>query len=187
MLAFQASGTGSIPVRCNVFFLRSHAFCCVAARKCYGYVIVTFLTPSLSMKQPLSKRRRVSSNPLTPLSSSDVLVASLKFSTCTSCHRTIGLKSSPAFPCTRSVEFSETSINVSQCSENTADAAHHRAPSACGHALVILYLVLTWLVLSIRHPIWPPLRFLKVTQIPHRHVEDVPVMKIQIMSRRRRI
>jgi hypothetical protein len=60
------------------------------------------------MKHPLPKRRRVSSNPLTPFSSSGSFNASPKpsrLTTCTSCHRTIGLKSSPTFHCARFVMF----------------------------------------------------------------------------------
>ncbi|KAF8487625.1 hypothetical protein F5888DRAFT_126806 [Russula emetica] len=59
---------------------------------------------SITMKQPLFKRRRVLSNPHTPLPSSDSLVTSLKpsrTSTCTSCHRVVCLKSNPAFLCAR--------------------------------------------------------------------------------------
>ncbi|KAN0114217.1 hypothetical protein V8E52_007015 [Russula decolorans] len=56
------------------------------------------------MKQPLFKRRRVSSNPHAPIPSSDGLVTSPKpsrISTCTSCHRAVRLKSNPAFLCAR--------------------------------------------------------------------------------------
>ncbi|KAH9987068.1 hypothetical protein BJV77DRAFT_1027327 [Russula vinacea] len=56
------------------------------------------------MKRPLFKRRRVLSNLHTPSPSSESFVTSLKtlrISTCMSCHRTVGLKSSPAFLCAR--------------------------------------------------------------------------------------
>jgi hypothetical protein len=62
----------------------------------------------MSIKQPPLKRRRVLSNVVTPVSSPDVLLASPKpsrVSTCISCHRTVGLRSSPAFVCTRFVVF----------------------------------------------------------------------------------
>jgi len=67
---------------------------------------VRFISPTSSpfMKQPLPKRRRVSSNPLTPFSSSGILFASprpSRISACTSCYRTIGPKSSPAILCAR--------------------------------------------------------------------------------------
>jgi hypothetical protein len=66
------------------------------------------------MKEPLFKRRRVSSNPRTPLLSSDALVTSPKPSTCTSCHRAVCLKSNPAFLCARFIVFSsDVLINVS--------------------------------------------------------------------------
>ncbi|KAH8980159.1 hypothetical protein EDB86DRAFT_576148 [Lactarius hatsudake] len=56
------------------------------------------------MNQPQLKRRRLLSNSLVPLLTPNLLVASLKpskISTCTSCHRTIGLKSSPPLVCAR--------------------------------------------------------------------------------------
>ena len=69
------------------------------------------------MKQPLFKRRRVSSNPHTSLPSSDTLVTSSKpsrISTCASCHRAVGLKSNPAFLCARFIVFSsDVLINLS--------------------------------------------------------------------------
>jgi hypothetical protein len=69
------------------------------------------------MKQPLFKRRRVLSNPHTPSPSSEAFVTSLKalkISTCMSCHRTVGLKSSPAFLCGRFVVLSPKElVNVS--------------------------------------------------------------------------
>ncbi len=77
-------------------------------RKCLCHFAHLLSFHQASMKQPLPKRRRVSSNPLTPFSSSGTLAASpkpSKISTCTSCHRAIGLKSSPAFLCTRSAAY----------------------------------------------------------------------------------
>ena len=69
------------------------------------------------MKQPLFKRRRVSSNPHAPIPSSDGLATSPKPSrilTCTSCHRAVRLKSNPAFLCARFIVFSsDVLINVS--------------------------------------------------------------------------
>ncbi|KAH9007854.1 hypothetical protein EDB83DRAFT_694177 [Lactarius deliciosus] len=56
------------------------------------------------MNQPQLKRRRLLSNSLVPLLTPNLLAASLKpskISTCTSCHRTIGLKSSPPLVCAR--------------------------------------------------------------------------------------
>jgi hypothetical protein len=124
MLAFQASGTGSIPVRCNDFLY----FLCHLAARClchFAHLLSVHETP---MKQPLPKRRRVSSNPLTLFSSSGTLGASpkpSKISTCTSCHRAIGLKSSPAFLCTRSAAYCHSKAFLSPYSGNTTDVAHH--------------------------------------------------------------
>lgn len=58
------------------------------------------------MKYPQLKRRRLLSNPFVPLLTPNLLAASLKpsgISTCTSCHRTLGLKSSPPIFCARFV------------------------------------------------------------------------------------
>jgi hypothetical protein len=110
MLAFQASGTGSIPVRCNNFFLDPHChvvsdleFICSSA-----ILYRSYLASSITMKQLLFKRRRVSSNPHVPLPSSDAIVTSPKpsrISTCSSCHRAVRLKSNPAFLCARFIVF----------------------------------------------------------------------------------
>ncbi|KAI0295047.1 hypothetical protein B0F90DRAFT_1214490 [Multifurca ochricompacta] len=58
----------------------------------------------MSVWLPPFKRRRVSSNPLVLPLPSDVFLTSSKPSrilTCSSCHRTVGLKSSPALVCMR--------------------------------------------------------------------------------------
>lgn len=71
----------------------------------------------LTMKQPLFKRRRVSSSSHAPLPSSDTIFTSpmpSRVSTCTSCHRAVGLKSNPAFLCARFIVFySDILSNVS--------------------------------------------------------------------------
>jgi len=81
------------------------------------YTVPTYLASSITMKQPLFKRRRVSSNPHVQLPSSDALITSPKpsrISTCTSCHRVVRLKSNPAFLCARFIMFSSgVLINVS--------------------------------------------------------------------------
>ena len=115
MLAFQASGTGSIPVRCIIFvpgkvFIsatpsatftsswRPSTWCvqCVVSH--------SFHHCSIPMRLPQLKRRRLLSNPPVPFLTPTLLVASLKpsgISTCTSCHRTI--KPSPPLTCARFV------------------------------------------------------------------------------------
>ncbi|KAI9433181.1 hypothetical protein H4582DRAFT_1009896 [Lactarius indigo] len=58
------------------------------------------------MSQPQLKRRRLLSNSFVPLLTPNILATSLKpsrISTCTSCHRAIGLKSSPPLVCARFV------------------------------------------------------------------------------------
>ena len=135
------------------------------------------------MKQPLPKRRRISSNPLTLFSSSGTLAASpkpSKISTCTSCHRAIGLKSSPAFLCTRSAAYCHSKAFLSPYSGNTTDVAHHHVLFAYGHAQVIPHLAPACLALSICHPIRSPFRCLKATRTSHVSVEDGPVMKTAI-------
>jgi len=74
------------------------------------------------MKHPLPKRRRVSSNPLAPFSSSGSFNASPKpsrLTTCTSCHRTLGLKSSPTFLCAR-CSASSCAICLRTCTSDSA-------------------------------------------------------------------
>ena len=110
MLAFQASGTGSIPVRCIIFFFlvlfvphgRPSTWCSVCVQHSLSHS--PFRHCSISMRHPQLKRRRLSSNFLIPLLTPNLLVASLKpssISTCNSCHRTI--KSSPPLVCARFV------------------------------------------------------------------------------------
>ncbi|KAH9979217.1 hypothetical protein BGW80DRAFT_1275629 [Lactifluus volemus] len=73
----------------------------------------------MSINQPPMKRRRVSSNFIPPVSPPDVLFTSPKpsrISTCISCHRTIGLKSSP-FVCAR-CSASTCVICVRACTGN---------------------------------------------------------------------
>jgi len=90
-------------------------FCRVGSN--HPVVCVPSSNSSSFMKHPLPKRRRVSSNPMAPFSSSGAFGASPKpsrLTTCTSCHRTIGLKSSPTFLCARFVVFyPEASFNDS--------------------------------------------------------------------------
>ena len=109
MLAFQASGTGSIPVRCNDFF---SPYTLLYA--CGGRALLSLQSPSsLTMKQPLPKRRRISSNLHTPFSSSEAFATNLhpsRISACTSCHRIVGLKSSPSFLCARLIIHSYSSL-----------------------------------------------------------------------------
>ena len=138
-----------------------------------------------SMKHPLPKRRRVSSNPLAPLSSSGPFNASPKpsrLTTCTSCHRTIGLKSSPTFLCARFVVFYlEALVNDSyHVGGNTAGVAPRHVLFACGRAQAILQLPSTRLVLSICHSIRSPFRSLKATRTSRLYVEDGPVTTITI-------
>ncbi|KAF8465459.1 hypothetical protein DFH94DRAFT_783415 [Russula ochroleuca] len=78
------------------------------------------------MKQPLFKRRRVLSNPHTPSPSSEAFVTSLKalkISTCMSCHRTVGLKSSPAFLCGR-CNASTCAICLRTCTGDPVSSPH---------------------------------------------------------------
>jgi hypothetical protein len=148
------------------------------------------------MKQPLFKRRRVSSNSHAPLPSSDALVTSSKpsrFSICASCHRAIRLKSNPAFPCARSIVFSSDVLMSHQmCWVNTTGATHQHVPFACGRARVIQYLAPGGQVLSIRvnHSISGairlPFHFPKATRTTHLNVEDVPVTKIAMTCRSQR-
>ena len=121
-----------------IFFSRLNS-CCVSSD------IVQYLASSISMKQLFFKRRRVSSNPHTPLPSSDALVDSLKpsrTSTCTSCHRAVRLKLNPAFLCARFIVFSlDLLIDWSHhiCWVNTTGATHQPVSFVCGRARVIQY------------------------------------------------
>jgi hypothetical protein len=112
MLAFQASGTGSIPVRCIIFLSWYSIISATLTRAPFSLVFCVyrclshcpFRHLSIPMRLPQLKRRRVLSNPLAPLLTPTLLVASLKpsrISTCTSCHRTI--KPSPPLVCARFV------------------------------------------------------------------------------------
>ncbi|KAI0247522.1 hypothetical protein BJV78DRAFT_1244625 [Lactifluus subvellereus] len=87
----------------------------------------------MSMKQPPPKRRRVSSNLVTAVSPPEVLLASPKpsrVSTCIACHRTVGLRSSPAFVCMRFVVFSSETRSMSH------HALYHRcSASTCAICL----------------------------------------------------
>ncbi|KAH9168516.1 hypothetical protein EDB89DRAFT_1572427 [Lactarius sanguifluus] len=94
------------------------------------------------MNQPQLKRRRLLSNSLVPLLTPNLLAASLKpsrISTCTSCHRTIGLKSSPPLVCAR-CSTSTCAICVRTCTGDplpvpssrgtgTRNPSPHRLPS----------------------------------------------------------
>ncbi|KAN0137635.1 hypothetical protein V8E53_004686 [Lactarius tabidus] len=76
------------------------------------------------MRLPQLKRRRVLSNPLAPLLTPTLLVASLKpsrISTCTSCHRTI--KPSPPLVCAR-CSASTCAICVRTCTGGPLPSSH---------------------------------------------------------------
>jgi hypothetical protein len=76
-------------------------------------------------------------------------------------------------------------INI--CWVNIAGAMHQHVPFACGRARVIQYPAPGWQVLSISGAIRPPFHFPKATRTIHLHVEVVPVTKIAITFRRRRM
>ncbi|KAI9456061.1 hypothetical protein BJY52DRAFT_1277901 [Lactarius psammicola] len=92
------------------------------------------------MKQPQLKRRRLLSNSLVPLLTLNILAASVtpsRISTCTSCHRTIGLKSGPPLVCAR-CSASTCAICVRTCTGDllpssrgtgARNPSHYRLPS----------------------------------------------------------
>ena len=165
-------------------------FFSIRTRQC-GSTCAYLASSMTSMKQLHFKCRRVSSNPDTPLRSSDSIFTSpksLRITTCSSCHRSVRLKSNPVFFCARFMVFSScVSTNVSPYIwVNTADATLQHVLFACGRARVIQHLPPFGQVLSTPGAIRPPFHFLKTTRTTHLlRVEDVRVTKIAITFRSR--